>query len=754
MSYGIFERPRFAPKSATASASEKEQSKKKFRVNVLFGICFAVTIGFLAYASSANQNKQVTTGIGKSENSHSMQMNTKFATGEATPDEEKNKAENRSFLKATKETTTSLHSTSHLSESHSKEKELALESQKNKFLSKLKDVLFGSRQSSTVTSSLKQNSYDIDSNKGKGLLKGQKANLEEGKEEKVEADGNNFVSHRFLVSNIYGSHEFYNTPYPHIQGKKLFEPYRETTLKIVDPAENHVYRWTIAGNSYEGDTIESKILMKEVGDSTIQIEEYANDGTTLVATSSHDVVTKYIRREIHTLTDEDVELFFKSARVMWDTSEDEGIKLYGNDYHSLKWFLRFHLREAGAFVCDHIHEGLGFLTQHSAFSIVFEKSLQAIEPSLSLPYWDYTIEAEYIKNNLGSRYAAEWYKQPIWSEKYFGAVDETLHTVTEGRWAFTKIDVATDDLEIQNSYGLLRAPWNSNGFPYVTRATTFCGSEYDASALPFTSCESHYDMIQDYSTWQDFAWTLQSTPHGPIHVISGGTLFCDGMYDEIQKTFNFDEVLMGYLKIFSFYALKNLYRNSLLTCPKSCSEDTPQSECLCSCPNLLEEYKAGNIQGYIDDILIAPSAHSELEQLYNLTDEDKYKFLDMLCNAGILVGDHLESASPADISFWPLHPTIERLYQFKVLTNTFSDTTWNDTEKTSWAGNDCYGHHSYDLIHLENVLPSQDYSTNLDVLHAINPLNKDTELTYIYDNFDWNHCSEIGYDFSTLLSNS
>jgi MFS family permease len=41
---------------------------------------------------------------------------------------------------------------------------------------------------------------------------------------------------------------------------------------------------------------------------------------------------------------------------------------------------------------DHIHEGLGFLPQHIKLSNLFELSLQAVNPSLSLPYWEFTEE--------------------------------------------------------------------------------------------------------------------------------------------------------------------------------------------------------------------------------------------------------------------------------------------------------------------------------------------------------------------------
>ena len=42
---------------------------------------------------------------------------------------------------------------------------------------------------------------------------------------------------------------------------------------------------------------------------------------------------------------------------------------------------------------DHIHEGLGFLTQHTKLSNMFELAMQAVDPSVTLPYWDYTIES-------------------------------------------------------------------------------------------------------------------------------------------------------------------------------------------------------------------------------------------------------------------------------------------------------------------------------------------------------------------------
>jgi hypothetical protein len=41
------------------------------------------------------------------------------------------------------------------------------------------------------------------------------------------------------------------------------------------------------------------------------------------------------------------------------------------------------------------------------------------------------------------------------------------------------------------------------------------------------------------------------------------------------------------------------------------------------------------------------------------------EYLRLMCNSGVMAGDQVEAASPNDISFWPIHPTIERLWQYK-----------------------------------------------------------------------------------------
>lgn len=39
------------------------------------------------------------------------------------------------------------------------------------------------------------------------------------------------------------------------------------------------------------------------------------------------------------------------------------------------------------------HDGLQFLTSHAAFNLLTERYLQMINPKVSLPVWDFMIEA-------------------------------------------------------------------------------------------------------------------------------------------------------------------------------------------------------------------------------------------------------------------------------------------------------------------------------------------------------------------------
>ena len=155
------------------------------------------------------------------------------------------------------------------------------------------------------------------------------------------------------------------------------------------------------------------------------------------------------------------------------------------------------------------------------------------------------------------------------------------------------------------------------------------------------------------------------------------------------------------------------------------------------------------------------------------------------------IGDHIEGNSPVDISFWPIHPTLERLVQYKNLVSPFSDyATWwsndeSDTNSYGWGsegckwgttfGTDCDGHYADSLTVAETTTvvlgdaassssSSSDSSgsssstttksailTNREILDLQLP-EQTQKLSYVYESFTWEHCESDGVKFPSVAS--
>lgn len=80
--------------------------------------------------------------------------------------------------------------------------------------------------------------------------------------------------------------------------------------------------------------------------------------------------------------------------------------MHGQRYRSLDYFVLKHLELAADRESDKMHDGMGFLTNHLALSLEFEDAMQAVTPSLSLPYWDYTIDSYEVNVTYNGKHAA------------------------------------------------------------------------------------------------------------------------------------------------------------------------------------------------------------------------------------------------------------------------------------------------------------------------------------------------------------
>merc|ERR1719267_470441 len=114
-----------------------------------------------------------------------------------------------------------------------------------------------------------------------------------------------------------------------------------------------------------------------------------------------------------------------------------------------------------------------------------------MDPLVSVPFWDYTIDAARF-NVSGFDQTAFWDSR-LWSPSWFGNATGSLHVVQEGRWAYTEEPKDDDPSPLTaNAYGLLRAPWNLNPSSYVTRFHQVCGIQTDST---WPDCAAHHEAV-------------------------------------------------------------------------------------------------------------------------------------------------------------------------------------------------------------------------------------------------------------------
>lgn len=76
---------------------------------------------------------------------------------------------------------------------------------------------------------------------------------------------------------------------------------------------------------------------------------------------------------------------------------------------------------AESFALAQFHDGMGFLTSHSQLTNTLEYSLQLVNPKLTLPYWDFTIETSSAGGHSEER--EPQIKSPLFQSSWFGSVD-------------------------------------------------------------------------------------------------------------------------------------------------------------------------------------------------------------------------------------------------------------------------------------------------------------------------------------------
>lgn len=598
-------------------------------------------------------------------------------------------------------------------------------------------------------------------------------------------------------------------PYDFMNSKHMTEPQRKTTVYMTTqsamavsscdwaigyvsgggvydeiPGVMPAHTFSHAGKSQDFDTssrvglLAESVILPSPGRYSFEMTCTFEDG--IIKKSEDFIDCYYVRRELRNLNKVDLNVFLDTFLVLYNTSTEEGRAKYGKHYHSLDYFVLMHTKTGSAKKVDMIHDGTGIATQHIAISNMFELSMQTVVPHMALPYWDYTIEMTDVQTN-GTRYDAEAqiFKQSwIFSDEVFGdSHGYGDHRVSDGR--FKDVVIRRDyNLSVRSSYGYLRAPWNLNPSKYVTRFHSFCGyvNTHPSTIYDWPGCLKHFEVTNtdSYSTYYDWVWDIGYSPHGPVHWWIGGSGggCMQKWYDTMWEAKNSGEYFasvsedtfdasIGRMKTESIFILKNGYRDNMLFFPEYCSADTDPGNCSFKCRNY--GFETAQDIAWWNGIFDFESG------MHVYTEADKVKIIQTVCEFPFWVGDHADSSSPTEASFWPIHPTLERLLQYKSLARPFTSLSFKAEDdantsvciydgsksSTGYRTSNCKGHHSYDVTFWKSVVKSTDGSwkqthlTNEEVLKVVLP-SGNYSVPYIYDNFLWDHCKKVGVDFKVV----
>lgn len=587
-------------------------------------------------------------------------------------------------------------------------------------------------------------------------------------QESLSLDESIFFQPEFTVTNEYS--DWYNVSGAEYGfGVQLVEPYRVTTLSVSSPStQDSEYHWEIMGGATSDKSMLHGLLVEitftETGRYNITLQEKRE--TRFVNTES-SVICRYVRREIRSLCGDELDRFFNTLSIMYRTPWAEGQALYGNVWRNAGVFTRDHNTLAGQRECDHMHDGLGFLTLHGALTLDFEKAMQLVDPMLSMPYWDFTIDSHAV---LVSGTVSSWYESQVFDDDWFGSVwngASLQHVLETGRWAFVSVvpsDYGIEDNHLTgsvlNGLGFLRAPWNTNDARYLTRHNQSLG--YSQTSPP--SCEWHANQLK-FTEWALFAREIQYEPHGKIHSMVSGMWGSDQA--KYWNQMGFEHNVGASIALSSFGFQKDTWRKQWMDCPSTCSSDATDS-CKCTCGQILKDLQvAENREMAASEVLqsIDGQIFNSADSHFNVNgDARSFEILELMCDAyndtHTMSGDLGNSGAPIDPIFWPIHPTIDRLWHWRRL-NGFTDENWPSDSKHTYfhevyssegsvlQNGSCYGHAPEDVMIWRNLFDEDDhYYTNSELYSHLNPASED--LPYVYDNFRWPHCAAEGFSIDLL----
>ena len=296
-------------------------------------------------------------------------------------------------------------------------------------------------------------------------------------------------------------------------------------------ADAMTYHWTISHTATDGsgDTIE------DYATSGVGLQSLAytfTDAATLYTVSARavskggervlklhqEVMCKYVRREIRQLTTADRERYLAAVQVFHTMDATKGRKVYGPKFTNYAESVQKHLQRMTLDGCTPFHGYDTFLTAHEAFVLEFEQALQAVDPKIAAPYWDYTIDS-----TLYGHSAAIGEQSIIFSDEWFGPLDNSATGDVLTSKYFSNLPVPQDSSAPEhNGFGYVTDSVNQSPSPYVTRTTSVCGLPTKANLAGCTELRSVFkaDSLSAFRT------QIETVYHASLHMALGGVSDC------------------------------------------------------------------------------------------------------------------------------------------------------------------------------------------------------------------------------------
>ena len=570
----------------------------------------------------------------------------------------------------------------------------------------------------------------------------------------------------------------YATPQSVLEGllpwANVFEPHHEYKLAFGGAAIGEAVTWTVSTKqndgafaevrSWKGLATETAVLATKAG-----LAHKLSATTASGRTASVEFMAKHVRRELRSLTDSDREEFLAAVAVVYTTPTIVGQKKYGEAFHGVEWFTRWHMADqrpkvSGSYTSPW-HANPSFFTAHAAFADYFERALQSVNPKVAAHYWDYTIDAA----------LDDWTTSIVWDDAWYGTGSAENDFVVGGRWAGVEHSVVMEDGGEEsngvthNSYGIDTMPYNNNPAMKLSRAQSLCDLKSSAIKLPGCSdLEEVYQVMPLNNLVRQYA-IFDGLMHTNVHTVLGGLWSCtESAKSFLEEYPNATDALTTFLKMYPEF-VQNYYMDESIVCPDKCTIGvTAFEDCMC---HSAEDESESDITAVWKQRFASMVESQKLPGLLHIrdqlikNDDGTYDFKGLAADESTalttLEAKLLSSppkfsdfaspfAAPFDPIFFAVHIFNEMVWtaiRVKYDDNEFieHDKYWAAADYDADADDDTFKGHNYDdpMEPFSNAYgkvrePAGTYYTNRELMHLYSPLQD--ALPYIFDSLSSKHC--------------